>query len=169
MLAQIHKERNKMMPLPDVETVLAQLTRMGITVPAPTEGRVTVDGYGDSPELSESLLALIRSGQKRAGTSLLWTIEAENDTVPQVGDIALVVNHLNQPALICRNMQVDTVPYNQVTAQYAAIEGEGDGSLAYWREAHWDFFTRECQRIGREPVETMPVVCTVFELLTVVA
>ena len=121
-----------MMPLPDVETVLAQLTRMGITVPAPTEGRVTVDGYGDSPELSESLLALIRSGQKRAGTSLLWTMEEEKDTVPQVGDIALVVNHLNQPALICRNTQVDIVPYNQVTAQYAAIEGEGDGSLAYW-------------------------------------
>ena len=113
MLAQIHKERNKMMPLPDVETVLAQLTRMGITVPAPTEGRVTVDGYGDSPELSESLLALIRSGQKRAGTSLLWTMEEEKDTVPQVGDIALVVNHLNQPALICRNTQVEIVPYNQ--------------------------------------------------------
>ena len=157
-----------MVPLPDVETVLAQLTRMGISVPAPTAGRMTVDAYGDSPELSESLLAQIRSGKKRAGTSLLLTMEAEKDTVPQVGDIALVVNHLNQPALICRNTQVDTVPYNQVTAQYAAIEGEGDGSLAYWREAHWDFFTRECQRIGREPVETMPVVCTVFELLTVV-
>ena len=84
-----------MVPLPDVETVLAQLTRMGITVPAPSAGRVTVDGYGDSPELSESLLAQIRSGKKRAGTSLLWAIEAENDTVPQVGDIALVVNHLN--------------------------------------------------------------------------
>ena len=85
--------------------------------------------------------------------------------MPQVGDVALVVDHLNQPALICRNTQVEIVSYHQVTAEYAAIEGEGDGSLAYWREAHWDFFTRECQRIGREPVETMPVVCTVFELV----
>ena len=152
-----------MLSLPSVESVLAQLTRMGIVVP-PAKW-ITVDGYGDSPELSEALLALIRSGQKRAGTSLLWTIEAENETVPQVGDVALVVDHLNQPALICRNTQVEIVPYNQVTAEYAAIEGEGDGSLAYWREAHWDFFTRECQRIGREPVETMPVVCTVFELV----
>ena len=152
-----------MLSLPSVESVLAQLTRMGIVVP-PAK-RITVDAYGDSPELSEALLALIRSGQKRAGTSLLWMIEAENETVPQVGDVALVVDHLNQPALICRNTQVEIVPYNQVTAEYAAIEGEGDGSLAYWREAHWDFFTRECQRIGREPVETMPVVCTVFELV----
>ncbi len=152
-----------MLPLPSVESVLAQLTRMGVAVP-PAK-RIMVDAYGDSPELSEALLGLIRSGQKRAGTSLLWAIEADNEAVPQVGDMALVVDHLNQPALICRNTQVDIVPYNQVTAEYAAIEGEGDGSLAYWREAHWDFFTRECQRIGREPVETMPVVCTVFELV----
>ena len=30
-------------------------------------------------------------------------------------------------------------------------------------------FCTRGQRIGRVPVETMPVVCTVFELLTVVA
>ena len=100
-----------MLPLPSVESVLAQLTRMGVAVP-PAK-RITVDAYGDSPELSEALLALIRSGQKRAGTSLLWTIEAENETVPQVGDVALVVDHLNQPVLICRNTQVEIVPYNQ--------------------------------------------------------
>lgn len=156
-----------MMPsLPSVSTVLAQLALAGVSVP---EGRVTVDGYGDSPELSEFLLTLIRSGKKRAGTSLLGTIEAEHEAVPQVGDIAVVVNHLNEPCLICRNTQVQIIPFNEVTEEYAAIEGEGDGSLAYWREAHWGFFSRECQRIGRVPVETMPVVCTVFELLTVVA
>lgn len=77
--------------------------------------------------------------EKTCRTSLLWTIEVENDTVPQVGDIVLAVHHLNQPDLICRNTQVEIVPYNQVTAQYAAIEDEGDGSLTYWREAHRDF------------------------------
>ena len=59
-----------MLPLPSVESVLTQLTRMGVAVP-PAK-RIMVDAYGDSPELSEALLALIRSGQKRAGTSLLW-------------------------------------------------------------------------------------------------
>lgn len=61
------------------------------------------------------------------------------------------------------------MPYNEVTAEYAAIEGEGDGSLEYWRSAHWAFFSRECKRIGREPVETMPVVCSVFELLSILS
>ena len=59
------------------------------------------------------------------------------------------------------------VAFNEVSAVYAAIEGEGDSSLAYWRNGHWNFFSRECERIGREPTETMPVICNVFEVLHV--
>ena len=56
---------------------------------------------------------------------------------------------------------------HEVSAEYAAIEGEGDGSLAYWRDGHWRFFSRECKRIGKEPAQTMPVICNVFEVLHV--
>ena len=150
--------------LPPVALLLAKLRAMGVDVPA---GPVRADGYGDSPELSAALLALIRAGRKRAGTSLLWAMEAEGEALPQVGQIEIVVDHLNEPALLTRITRVETVPFNQVTAEYAAIEGEGDGSLAYWREAHWAFFSRECQRAGREPTATMPVVCSVFEVLSV--
>ena len=72
------------------------------------------------------------------------------------------------PALITRITSVAVVPYAEVTPEYAAIEGEGDGSLAYWRDAHWAFFSRECARIGRAPSEAMPVVCSVFEVLAIV-
>jgi uncharacterized protein YhfF len=58
------------------------------------------------------------------------------------------------------------VPFSGVSAAFAAREGEGDGSLEYWRTAHWAFFSRECRRIGREPIESMPVVCCSFEVLT---
>lgn len=150
--------------LPPVADLLAKLRALGVDVPA---GPVRADGYGDSPELSTALLALIRDGRKRAGTSLLWAMQAEGEALPQVGQIEIVVDHLNEPALITRITRVETLPYNQVTAEYAAIEGEGDGSLAYWREAHWAFFSRECQRIGCEPALTMPVVCSVFEVLSV--
>ena len=155
-----------MKPPPPVAEVVAKLRSHGVEIPP---GPVRVDGYGDSPELSESLLALIRDGRKRAGTSLLWAIEAENDSIPEVGQVEIVVDHDNEPSLITRITRVEIVPYIEVTAEYAAIEGEGDGSLEYWRKAHWAFFSRECERIGRQPSETMPVVCCVFEVLTVLA
>lgn len=154
-----------MEPLPTVSVALAKLRAFGIELPS---GPVRVDGYGDSAELSASLLALIRQGRKRAGTSLLWAVEADGESIPVDGQIEIVVDHRNEPALVTRITRVEVVPYCEVSAEYAAIEGEGDGSLEYWRRAHWAFFSRECKRVGREPSETMPVVCSVFELLSVV-
>lgn len=77
----------------------------------------------------------------------------------------VVLDHHNEPALITRVVSTYIVPYAEVTAEYAAIEGEGDGSLEYWRQAHWGFFARACEQLGRQPAESMPVVCCVFEVL----
>ena len=153
-----------MEPLPTVDAVLSKLASLDVSVPA---GRVRVDGYGDSASLSQELLELIRTGRKRAGTSLLWAIEADGQALPKVGDIEIVLNHLNRPSIITRIVHVEIAPFCEVTAEYAAIEGEGDGSLEYWRRAHWSFFGRECIRIAREPSQSMPVVCSVFEVLNV--
>ena len=150
--------------MPFVESLISQLAAHGIALP---QGPVRVDGYGDSADLSKELLDLIKSGRKRAGTGLLWAYEHDHEPIAASGDIEIVVDHRNQPALITRIVSSEIVAFNEVSAGYAAIEGEGDGSLAYWRKGHWNFFSRECRRIGREPTETMPVVCSVFEILHV--
>ena len=131
-------------------------------------GPLRVGAFGDSAELSNELLALIRSGAKRGGASLFWAHEADDEEIPKVGELEIVVDHRNEPVLITRITGVDVVPYIQVPAEFAAREGEGDRSLEYWRKAHWAFFSRECKRIGREPSEMMLVVCTSFEVLNVV-
>lgn len=150
--------------LPDPAVLVAQLAAQGIVLPP---GPVHVDGYGDSEALSEELLALIVSGRKRAGTGLLWAMQADGDAVPEAGAIELVVDHAHRLRLVTRLTRVAVLPYDAVDAAYAAREGEGDGSLAYWRRAHDAFFGRECARIGREPAPDMPVVCCEFELLHV--
>ena len=126
-----------------------------------------LDTYGDSPELSEQLLALIRGGRKRAGTALLWSLEAEGEPLPSVGDIEVVLDHRHEPSIISRITWVEVLPFGEVSAEYAAVEGEGDGSLDHWRRVHWDFFTRECRGLGREADWEMPVVCSVFEVVAV--
>ena len=85
-----------------------------------------------------------------ASASLVWAHEADGDPLPRVGEIEIVVDPTHAPALVTRTTQVEIVPFNEVSAGFAAREGEGDGSLAFWREAHWRYFTRECRRIGRE-------------------
>jgi uncharacterized protein YhfF len=153
-----------MEPLPPIRTILAKLAALKIAVPA---GHISLGCYGDSPALSESLLALIRQGRKRAGTSLLWAHEFDHEPISKVGVIEIVLDHRREPAIITRITQVSVMPFSEVTAEYAAIEGEGDGSLEYWRKGHWTFFSRECQRIVRVPTENMPVVCSVFEVVQI--
>jgi len=148
--------------MPSLELLLSKLATAGISIPP---GRLRIDGYGDSPDLSEELIELIRSGPKRAGTGLLWAIEHDGESMPRVGDVEIVIDHMDEPALLTRITSVEVVAFSAVTSEYAAIEGEGDGSLEYWRGSHWRFFSRECARIGREPSQEMPVVCSVFELL----
>jgi uncharacterized protein YhfF len=154
-----------MEPLPKVEDLVPILRSLGIEIPP---GIVRVGAFGDSAELSGELLALIRSGRKRGGASLLWAHEADAEAVPEAGDLEIVVDNLDAPCFLTRITEVEVVPFNRVSPRFAACEGEGDGSLAYWREAHWAFFSRECRRIGRVPSETMPVVCCSFEVLDVV-
>lgn len=151
-------------PFPPLADVLAKIRALGVTLPP---GRVRLDAYGDSPELSESLLAQIRAGTKRAGTALLWALEAEGESLPAAGDIDLVLDHRGEPALVTRTTRVDVVRFCDVDAEYAAVEGEGDGSLGFWRRGHWGYFVRECARIGRVPSEAMPVVCSRIEVVCV--
>lgn len=149
----------------EVKSLAIELQRYGIELP---RGTVRATWLGDSPELTEELLSLVRSGRKRGSASLLWAIEADAEPVPRAGDIEIVVDHGNAPRFVTRVTAVDIVPFAEVPAQFAAREGEGDGSLEYWRKAHWEFFSRECRRLGREPSDRMPVVCSSFEVLAAV-
>lgn len=154
-----------MSPIPTISSLLEKLAEFGILLP---QGRVTVDGYGDSEALSVELIALIRNGKKRAGTGLLLAYEQDGQIIPAQGDIEIVIDHLGMPVLVTRLTDVQVVPFVNVTSEYAAIEGEGNGSLEFWRRGHWAYFTRECARLGVEPSENMPVICSTFELLNVV-
>jgi uncharacterized protein YhfF len=69
------------------------------------------------------------------------------------------------PVGIIETTDVRLVPFGEVDAGFAATEGEGDGSLAYWREAHTDFFGRVVARLGGRLDDASVVLCERFRLL----
>ncbi|MBB3003602.1 MAG: ASCH domain-containing protein [Paraburkholderia tropica] len=146
----------------NVRKIIAELNARGIQLP---DGDIRLGGFGDSAALSNSLIDLIVAGAKRATSSLLWSWHFDNETPPRTGDVEIVLDWQGAPALIRRTTQVDITPFDCVAADFAAGEGEGDLSLAYWRNEHWRFFSEECRRIGRVAEKTMPVVCERFEVL----
>ncbi len=148
--------------LPAVIELLPTLREAGIDWP-PGPSRVT--RHGDSAELTVVLLELIRAGHKRGRTELWLALDHDKEPLPEAGMTEIVVDHRHRPVLLTRVNRVELCRYDRVTPEHAAIEGEGDGSLTYWRKARWASFSRECARIGEKPSESMLVVCSVFEVL----
>lgn len=123
------------------------------------------EGWGDSPEMADELGALIAQGIKTGTCSALWEWEAEGNPIPQTGLITIALDGRGKPLCIVETTNVFIRKYNEVDAGFACSEGEGDLSLAYWREAHRNFFSRSLPVIGKEFSEDMPLVCERFRLI----
>ena len=121
--------------------------------------------FDDNEPSANGLAELVVAGRKRATAALLWAHESEGKRIPEAGDLSIVTDFNGNEACVIETRRVDIVPFSEVTAEFAATEGEGDGSLKYWRQAHEAFFDRECKRIGRPPEPNMPVVCERFEVV----
>lgn len=121
--------------------------------------------FGDDQAMADELAELVLSGRKRATASLLWAYESENEPLPVRGGLSIVTRWSGEPVCVIETTSVEVVPFDQVTEDFAATEGEGDGSLDYWRRAHEAFFGRDCVRIGRRFTPSVPVVCETFRVV----
>jgi uncharacterized protein YhfF len=115
--------------------------------------------FGDRPDLADELLELVIKGIKTATCST----EDEPNT-STVGERWIVLDGSGTPRCIIESVEVSYRRYNEVDAAFAHDEGEGDRSLAYWRDAHRRYFGR----MGRFS-EDMMLMCERFRLIEVFA
>ena len=121
--------------------------------------------FGNTSEMAKDLLKLVLEGKKTATASLFWEYADKPDEEPIVGGYSVVTDYEGNPQCVVQTVEVRVMPFNEVDEQFAFDEGEGDQSLDYWRAVHWDYFSRRCIEIHREPSNTMLVNCERFALL----
>ncbi|ADC51566.1 hypothetical protein BpOF4_17625 [Alkalihalophilus pseudofirmus OF4] len=121
--------------------------------------------FGDSKEMADELALLVVDGVKTATASNFTLYELENEALPQVGQLNIILNGEGDAAAIVQTKSVEVIPFDEVTKEHAYLEGEGDRSLAYWREVHETFFRKEFEQIEKEFTYKMPVVCERFEVV----
>jgi uncharacterized protein YhfF len=115
--------------------------------------------FGDGPELADELLDLVSRGVKTATCST----EDEPKT-PTPGERWVVLDGRGTPRCVIESTEVTYRRFGKVDAAFAHDEGEGDRSLAYWREAHRRYFGR----LGRFS-EDMVLMCERFRLVEIFA
>ena len=140
------------------------LSTLPVDSPYHSKSYIT-EGWGDSPEMADELGDLIAQGIKTGTCSALWEWEVEGNPIPEAGLITVVIDGKGEPLCIVETTEVFIQKYNEVDADFARAEGEGDLSLEHWREAHRNFFSRTLSKIGKEFSEEMPLVCERFRVI----
>ena len=90
---------------------------------------------------ADFLADLALKGEKTATASAYDLYALEGESLPQEGTFDVILDSQNQAVCIVEITRVSVESFNQVSAQHAYKEGEGDKSLTYWRQIHEDFFT----------------------------
>lgn len=114
---------------------------------------------------TDGLAQLVHTGKKTATSSLYEMYLHDGVPLPQAGEYSVILNGRNEAVCIIRTTSVYISAFSKVAPFFAAKEGEGDLTLAYWRKVHEAFFTEELKKIGKTFSKTVSVVCEEFELL----
>jgi len=115
--------------------------------------------FGDNAALCARLLALVRSGAKRATCDAHRAYTAKDIPLPVVDGISVALNWDGTPALVIRTTEVRIVRFQDVDEGFALEEGE-NASLEEWRASHRRYFERTS---GFAP--DMELVCERFRLV----
>lgn len=131
---------------------------------SPTEAVIPPTfSFGDTPELADELCGLVLSGVKTGTATAMAEFETTDEPVPAVGDLWIVTDGSGQPRALIRTVDVAVVPFDEVSADFAAAEGEDDRTLESWRVEHERYFRRV---LGDAAFSSdMPILTETFELL----
>lgn len=119
--------------------------------------------FGDAPD---KLADLVLRSIKTATASAYDLYAADGKPLPKVGEYSVILNSREDAVCVIRTTRLEVLPFCKVDERHAYLEGEGDRSLAYWREVHEDFYRRECEEYDSiEFNENFNVLCEEFECL----
>ena len=104
---------------------------------------------------------------KQATASSLWWYEKNNEKLPEIGNMYIVTDWNGKAKAIIEVTKIRKVPYNEITPEFARIEGEGDKSLEYWQDVHWNYYSREMKPYNEKPSNDMIIVCEYFKTIWV--
>ena len=116
-------------------------------------------------EEGDRLADLVLAGTKTATSSAYRLYGLEDEDLPKVGEYSVILYDDEQAACVLRTTKVSIVPFKDVSERHAWLEGEGDRSLAYWREVHLEVFGEEFVEAGLAFDEDELVVLEEFKVV----
>lgn len=99
--------------------------------------------FGSNAKSAAHLASLVLSGVKTATSERVREYEEFGRRPPQPGDFSIVLDGDQIPVCVIETLEAEAVSFAQVDASFAYDYGEGDRSLAWWREHLWNYYVNE--------------------------
>jgi len=121
--------------------------------------------FGNSSEMARELDELVLQGKKTATASLVEENKLNPESAPVPNGYSVVTDFEGNPRCGIQTTEIRHLPFDEVDAEFAFDEGEGDQTLADWRDGHWRYFSKEAKELKIEFDEKSPITCERFKLL----
>ena len=106
---------------------------------------------------NNKLISLVLSNKKTATTSLY----KDNMKLPIIGEESIICYDDGKEACVVKTIDYKIMKFNEMTEEYSKLEGEGDLTLDYWKDSHYNFF----KSINPNFNEDSKIVFEIFKLV----
>jgi uncharacterized protein YhfF len=121
--------------------------------------------FCDTQHDADECASLVLLGRKRATAPSLWGFHVRGEPVPAAGTLDIVTTWSGEACAIIRTREATVLPFRDIPAEFAQAEGEGDGSLEWWRQTHRAYYARELAGTSYVLDDDMPIVCQYFDVV----
>ena len=97
---------------------------------------------------ADYLAELVLMGQKTATSSAFDLYAVGDEPLPKENEMSVILDSKENAICIIETTKVEVIPFKEVSENHAYKEGEGDKSLAYWRQVHEEVFTEWMSEAG---------------------
>ncbi|HUH46434.1 MAG TPA: ASCH domain-containing protein [Arenibacter sp.] len=98
---------------------------------------------------------------KKATSYPLLGLQCRKEPLPKIGSFLVIIDGRGHAKCIARITSMVLKPFFSIKESY--IQQEGFNDLKQWKAVHWEYFKRELATYGREPKDSMIVVCITFD------
>ena len=113
----------------------------------------------------DGLVAAVKQGKKRGTAPSRLSLEKTAQKIPMPGEYWVVLNARSEPSCVVKVTKVEHRRFDEVDAEWAAREGEADGSFEYWYWMHRWYYGTVYRHWGLQWSEDIPVVLIYFDLV----
>jgi len=108
---------------------------------------------------------LIVNGDKTATSALLWEFEDNGEPLPEIGYLCVIEDGKNKPVCVVKTTWVKTIPFGEVDASFAHDYSETSGTLEDWYKVFGEYYSIQCESMGRKLTNNTPLVCERFQVI----